>query len=82
MRQDTYNRHVADGKHWRAGGFLEALHRNGVPLDLLMTNDWDTCPSPKVYIGNSRTKIERGYKRFSDYDFTNALNFYRKELTA
>lgn len=80
MRQDTYEKKMADGKHWRASGFLQALHRNGVPLEFLMTNDWDTCPNAKVYIGNSRIGKERAYKRFSDYDFTNALNFYRKEF--
>ena len=31
MRADTYERHLADGKHWNAAGFLEALHRNGSP---------------------------------------------------
>lgn len=80
MRQDTYEKKMADGKYWSPAGFLQALHRNGVPLDMLNTNDWHTCPSPKIYIGNPRIGKERGYKRFSDYDFTNALNFYRKEF--
>jgi hypothetical protein len=72
MRQDTYEKKSQDPKYWRAAGFLQALHRNGVPIGDLMTNDWACVPSPKVYI------LEREYKRFSDYDFTNALNYWRK----
>jgi hypothetical protein len=72
MRQDTYDKKSQDRKYWRAAGFLQALHRNGVPIDDLMTNDWENVPSPKVYI------LGREYKRFSDYDFINALNYWRK----
>ena len=68
----TYKKRSQDPKYWRSAGFLEALHRNGVPLEDLMTNDWENVPSPKVYI------LGREYKRFSDYDFINALNYWRK----
>jgi len=76
MRQDTYDKKSQDPKYWRAAGFLEALHRNGVPVQDLMTNDWQHVFSPKVYI------LKRGYKRFSDYDFTNAINYWKKAREA
>jgi hypothetical protein len=77
VRRDTYQKKSQDPKYWRAAGFLQALHRNGVPLDDLMTNDWQNVPSPKVYV------LDKPYKRFSDYDFTNALNYWKKkEVTA
>jgi len=72
MVRSNYEKKSQDPKHWQAAGFLGALHRNGVPLEDLMTNDWDNVPSPKVYV------LEREYKRFSDYDFTNALNYWKK----
>jgi hypothetical protein len=78
MRADTYKRHIADAKHWRSAGFLEALHRNGVPLLHLMTNDWDNS-TPKVYLEIGKG---REYKRFSDYDFANALKYYREQASA
>jgi hypothetical protein len=78
MRADTYERHLADGKHWAAAGFLEALHRNGVPLDYLMTNDWH-CSMPRVYLEVGKGRI---YKRFSDYDFANALKYYHEQVKA
>lgn len=72
MVRSNYEKKSQDPKHWQAAGFLGALHRNGVPLEDLMTNDWDNVPSPKVYV------LGRGYKRFSDYDFLNALAYWRK----
>ena len=78
MRADTYERHLADGKHWNAAGFLEALHRNGVPLDYLMTNDWHHS-TPRVYLEVGKGRV---YKRFSDYDFANALKYYREQVKA
>jgi hypothetical protein len=72
MMKSTYEKRSQDPKYWKAAGFLGALHRNGVPLEDLMTNDWENVPSPKVYI------LGRDYKRFSDYDFTNALNYWKK----
>lgn len=77
MRADTYERHLADGKHWNAAGFLEALHRNGVPLDYLMTNDWHYS-TPRVYLEVGKGRV---YKRFSDYDFANALKYYREQVS-
>ena len=76
MNVETYHRHVADGKYWVAAGFLEALHRNGVPLHHLMTNDWHNS-TPKVYLEVGKGKV---YKRFSDYDFANALKYYREQV--
>jgi hypothetical protein len=73
MRQETYDKKSQDPKYWSAAGFLQTLHRNGVPVQDLMTNDWQNVPSPKVYV------LEREYKRFSDYDFTNALNYWKKK---
>ena len=78
MRADTYERHLADSKHWNAAGFLEALHRNGVPLHHLMTNDWH-CSTPRVYLEVGKGRV---YKRFSDYDFANALKYYREQANA
>lgn len=72
MMRSTYENRSQDPKYWKAAGFLGALHRNGIPLDDLMTNAWEDVPSPKVYI------LGREYKRFSDHDFTNALNYWRK----
>lgn len=72
MRQDTYEKKSQDPKYWGAAGFLQALHRNGVPVQDLMTNDWQNVPSPKVYV------LDKPYKRFSDYDFTNALKYWKR----
>jgi hypothetical protein len=72
MKQYTYDNMSQDIKNWRAVGFLQALHRNGVPVQDLMTNDWENVPSPKVYV------LDKPYKRFSDYDFTNALNYWKR----
>jgi hypothetical protein len=78
MKLSTYERHIKDGKHWNAAGFLEALHRNGVPLEHLMTNDWDNS-TPRVYLEVGKGRV---YKRFSDYDFANALKYYREQVKA
>ena len=78
MKLTTYEAKVRDGKHWRAAGFLEALHRNGVPLEHLMTNHWDHS-TPRVYLEVGKGRV---YKRFSDYDFTNALKYYREQVNA
>jgi hypothetical protein len=76
--QTTYENHIKDGKHWQAAGFLEALHRNGVALDHLMTNHWDHS-QPRVYLEIGKGRV---YKRFSDHDLANALKYYRERVSA
>ena len=77
MNGNTYTRHSTDTKHRKAAQFLIQLVEAGIPVENLMTNDWDNCPSAKVYIETpypNRKTLE--YKRFSGREVTNAIRFY------
>ncbi len=49
--------------------FIERLHNIGIPLININTNDYESCPQPKVYL------IDKVYIRFSDYDYHNAFRY-------
>jgi hypothetical protein len=51
----------------KAIDFIQRIHDFGIPLDKIDTVDFESNYSIKVYIGN------KPYKRFSDYDFYNAI---------
>ena len=80
MLERTYLTHTQDTSHSKAAHFLARLAQIAVPVEHLMVNDWDNTPSPKVYIElpypNRRTRV---YKRFSDRDLFNAIQWYLRE---
>ncbi len=51
----------------KAIDFIQRIHDFGIPLEKIDTVDFESNYSIKVYIGN------KPYKRFSDYDFHNAV---------
>jgi hypothetical protein len=77
MRQETYDKLVVS-KYAKPAKFLEQLHLAGVPLDYLMTNDWETTYTKRVYVGKFYNRRNKVYRRFSDYDLTNAIKYYER----
>jgi hypothetical protein len=55
----------------KAVDFIEDLISEGVDIERINTNDWNSCPQPKVYV------YCNAYKRFSEYDLNNAVKVAR-----
>lgn len=79
MLESTYLQLTQDPKHAKAGQFLARLARTAVPIEHLVTNDWDNCPRAEVYLSVPYPHhAVKSYRRFSDRDFRNAIQWYLK----
>jgi hypothetical protein len=77
MEQWHYNKIKLDNKNKLAKDFVLALHKAGVPISRIDTNDWDYS-IPTVYVNKKKGYRQfREYMRFSNFDLKNALKHYR-----
>lgn len=66
----------------KASAFITHLRDNGVPLDAIHTNDWENVNRISVSITRPYSHPAgfdvRIYRRFSAYDFDNAMKFWNE----
>jgi hypothetical protein len=69
--------HLNQKQRERAKSFIYGLTGAGIPIENIVTNDWETCPQPKVYIStNYPNHRVKEMKRFSNRDLLSAIRFY------
>jgi len=71
MEQWHYNEIKREKKFLKQKRFVLSLHKAGIPISNINTNDWETNLRPGVYIG------KRIYRRFSKIDLKNAIKHYK-----
>ena len=77
MEQYHYNNIKKDNRNVAARDFVLALHKAGVPISRIDTNDWNLI-FPTVYVNKKKGYRQcRLYIRFSNFYLKNALKHYR-----
>jgi hypothetical protein len=68
---------IENSKYTHVKSFILGLMGAGIGLEWIDTNDFLSCPKPRIYIHGKNYRFSmRGYVRLSNYDLLNAIRFY------
>lgn len=70
MKKETYEKMKEQKLYVKAVNFIEILLTGGVPLDVIMTNDWACNYEPSVYVYGKR------FKRLSRFNALRAIKYH------